>query len=129
MGTASRSGESSSSAPADHPAVNEVRLRGRVSAVAEPRTLPSGDVVVALRVVVARGRPRGTSRVDVVDVACWSARTRRVAARLVEGDEVEVHGALRRRFFRTGQSTQSRYEVEADLLTRGRRRDPGRARA
>ena len=34
--------------------VNTVRLVGRVSAAGEPRELPSGDVVVMLRVVVPR---------------------------------------------------------------------------
>ncbi len=104
---------------------NEVRLVGRVSAVLQERVLPSGDVVVPLRVVVPRARdgdaragPRSRAVVDVIDVACWSAAAREVAAELTAGDTVAVQGPLRRRFFRAGASVQSRYEVEAGLLRR-----------
>jgi single-strand DNA-binding protein len=102
--------------------VNEVRLVGRVSADPLQRELPSGDVVIQLRVVVPRAiGGGGPTRVDTLDVACWSARTRRTAGRLREGDLVEVDGALRRRFFRAGAATVSRYEVEAARLARRRR--------
>jgi single-strand DNA-binding protein len=115
---------------------NNVHLRGRVSAVDEPRELPSGDAVVTLRVVIARprraatsttragdSRGSGTSRpaktvVDTIDVACWSARTRRTAGTLTPDDTVEVDGALRRRFFRAGGAAASRYEVEAHRIKR-----------
>lgn len=100
--------------------VNAVRLVGRVSAVGEPRELPSGDTVHTLRVVVPRpgARPRGRPGVDVIDVACWAAGVRRVAGRLVPDDHVEVEGAVRRRFFRAGGGVASRYEVEATRLRR-----------
>lgn len=102
---------------------NEVHLVGRVSAAAEERELPSGDLIVALRVVVPRsgGGTPGT-RVDTIDVACWSARTRRSARNLESGTRVEVRGALRRRFYRSGAATLSRYEVEATSVSRLRRR-------
>jgi single-strand DNA-binding protein len=97
--------------------VNEVRLVGRVSGTGEERELPSGDTVVQLRVVVPRplraGANGGGARVDTIDVACWTARTRRSALRLADGATVEISGALRRRFFRAGAATVSRYEVEA----------------
>lgn len=99
---------------------NEVRLVGRISADAEERELPSGDRVAQLRVVVPRSTDTGTGRVDTIDVACWSARTRRSARGLKAQDHVEVTGALRRRFFRTGTVTVSRYEVEALSLKRVR---------
>lgn len=101
--------------------VNEVALSGRVSAVDQPRRLPSGDEVVGLRLVVARP-PRAGSRVtvDVIDVACWSAAARRSASRLSAGDHAEVTGALRRRFFRAGGAAASRYEVEARTVRRVR---------
>jgi single-strand DNA-binding protein len=106
--------------------VNEVRLVGRVSAEAQERELPSGDALASLRLVVPRpARPKGgagTGRaagVDTIDVACWSARTRRTARGLAAGDVVTVEGALRRRFFRVGPSASSRYEVEAHSLRRG----------
>ncbi|WP_151523388.1 single-stranded DNA-binding protein [Serinicoccus kebangsaanensis] len=102
---------------------NQVHLTGRVSGDPEERSLPSGDVLVQLRVVVPRPRARrgGSSgasrqRVDTIDVTCWSARTRGAALRLEDGAGVHVTGALRRRFFRTGAGVASRYEVEAASL-------------
>ncbi|WP_323099912.1 single-stranded DNA-binding protein [Intrasporangium sp. YIM S08009] len=122
---------------------NEVRLRGRVGAPAEERTLPSGDVIVTFRVVVARppvrgaasaaarttgatgatgaavGEPRGArATVDTLDVVCWAAGARRTAGRLGAGDVVEVEGALRRRFFGVAGGRASRYEVEAARVRR-----------
>ncbi len=97
---------------------NEVRLVGRVSGTVEERELPSGDRVVQLRVVVPRvGTDHGSAKVDTIDVACWTARTRRSALRLVPDVVVAVDGALRRRFFRAGAATVSRYEVEASRVT------------
>jgi single-strand DNA-binding protein len=104
--------------------VNTVRLVGRLSADPQPRELPSGDEVVQLRVVVPRGPDGGPGRVDTIDVACWSARTRRSAGRLHLGDVLQVEGALRRRFFRAGAATVSRYEVEATRLSRITARRP-----
>lgn len=93
---------------------NRVRLVGRVSGAPEERVLPSGDRVWVFRVVVARDRPHGRQRVDALECAAWSARTRRSVARWAEGDEVEVEGALRRRFYRAGGATVSRVEVEVE---------------
>ena len=121
---------------------NEVVLWGRLSAPAEQRELPSGDVIVTMRVVVERptSSPRsagsGSARrrttdgkvrppgVDTIDVVCWSASTRRAALRLGGGEQIEVEGALRRRFFAGATGRQSRYEVEAARVRRrgGRRR-------
>lgn len=103
---------------------NTVVLVGRVSAAPEMRELPSGDVLVTFRIVVPRaGRRRETNgknrtvtertTVDVIDVACWTARTRRSALRLDAGGRARVEGSLRRSFFRAGGTTVSRYEVEA----------------
>lgn len=99
---------------------NTVRLVGRITSLDAPRELPSGDVVHALRVTVPRPRARGRDRpgVDTLDVACWSAASRRVAARLTVGMRVEVEGSLRRRFFRAGAAAASRYEVEAVRVRR-----------
>jgi single-strand DNA-binding protein len=115
-------------------ALNEVALRGRASAPGEERTLPSGDVIVTLRVVVPREgagarRPTGSAEarrasVDTIDVVCWTARTRRAALRLAAGDSVEVGGALRRRFFGGPAGRQSRYEVEATTVRRVARGAP-----
>ncbi len=108
--------------------VNSAHVVGRVSGVTDPRALPSGDVVVTVRVVVPREASGGRVRrsgVDTIDVACWTAAARRVAARLGVGDCVEVEGPLRRRFFRAGGSVASRYGVEARRLRR--RRAPARS--
>lgn len=99
-------------------AVNEVRLVGRVSLPPQERVLPSGDAVWTFRVVVPRpegGRSR--QRVDALDCAAWSPRARRSAGSWQEGDLVEVVGAVRRRFFRSGGGAASRVEVE---MVRGR---------
>jgi single-strand DNA-binding protein len=101
--------------------VNEVHLVGRVSGEPTVRTLPSGDELVQLRVVVPRPGRRGDgarSQVDTIDVACWAARVRRAAARLPDGQGVEVTGSLRRRFFATATGRASRYEVEATSVRR-----------
>lgn len=106
---------------------NEVQLTGRVSGEPTEREMPSGDRLVQLRVVVPRPLRRARSRdttgstgtrrqVDTIDVACWTARTRAAALRLTDGSGVQVEGALRRRFFRTGAGAVSRYEVEASAL-------------
>lgn len=100
--------------------VNEVRLVGRVSGTPEARELPSGDTVVQLRVVVGRPPSDRKTQVDTIDVSCWTPGARRSALRQHEGDVIEVSGALRRRFFRAGASTQSRYEVEAGAVRRHR---------
>jgi len=110
--------------------VNEVLLTGRVSGVPEERELPSGDRVVLLRLVVrraaARGRTGGSRAVvDTIDLSCWTRPLQRKALRLGAGDLVTVHGALRRRFWRSPGGPSSRYEVEVTGLDRHR----GAARA
>ena len=99
---------------------NTVTLVGRVSTTPEQRDLPSGDVLVTLRVVVDRPPERGQTRraVDVIDVACWTKRTQRSAGSLAPDDGVRVEGSLRRRFFGTAGGRASRYEVEAHRLVR-----------
>lgn len=98
---------------------NTVSLVGRVSGEVVERELPSGDRLATFRLVVPREEsPEGRARVDTIDVACWSGRTRRVAGRLGEGTVVAVEGALRRRFFAAGAGRASRYEVEAQRLRR-----------
>lgn len=97
---------------------NAVRLAGRVSVEPRLRTLPSGDELCVCRIAVPRAQVRTLPSgrrgptVDVVDLAAWSARPRRTMAGWHEGDEVAVEGALRRRFYRVGERTMSRVEVE-----------------
>lgn len=103
--------------------VNEVRLTGRVAAEPTTATLPSGDEVVQWRLVVGRGpADRGPSgrgpTVDTIDCSAWTSRLRSRAARLPAQTEVEVTGALRRRFWRSPAGPASRYEVEVTSLRR-----------
>lgn len=98
---------------------NHVRLVGRVSAPATERLLPSGDALVGWRIVVARpARYPGRATVDTIDCAAWTASARRAALSLQEGDNVEVTGALRRRFWRGPAGPASRYEVEVATIRR-----------
>ena len=110
---------------------NEVHLVGRLAGAPQERELPSGDLVVAFRLVVQRrpGRPAPDGvrvpTVDTIDCVAWTAGLRRTVLGLVEDDVVEVHGALRRRFWRAGAGAVSRYEVEAATVRRlSRRRRP-----
>jgi single-strand DNA-binding protein len=98
---------------------NEVVLRGRVSGVPTVRLLPSGDELVSWRLVVGRDN-RGLSSssrqpptVDTIDCVAFKPGVRRVAARWIGGEVIEVRGALRRRFWRGTQGAASRCEVEA----------------
>lgn len=104
---------------------NEVHLVGRVSAEPEERELPSGDRLVLWRVVVdrpvpSRPPPAGVRLVtiDTFDCVAWPAGVRRAARALRAGDVVEVTGALRRRFYRTGAGPSSRTEVEVQVVRR-----------
>lgn len=98
-------------------ALNEVRLRGRLSGDPEERELPSGDVVVVLRLVV--DRPEGSrASHDTLDCAAYAGPVRRKLLRWSHGDVVEVSGALRRRFFRAGAVPVSRYEIEVAAASR-----------
>lgn len=98
---------------------NEVQLSGRLAAPAESRTLPSGDEIASFRLVVERSaatrrrRPGGPS-VDTLDCVAWRAPLRRAAAGWVAGSEIEVTGALRRRFWRTPAGVVSRCEIEVE---------------
>lgn len=98
--------------------LNEVVLRGRVSGDPQVRELPSGTVMVAFRIVLARERTPMTASSkqvsDWVECSAWGARVRKQAASWHDGDQVEVRGALRRRYFKVGQ--QSRTSVEVEML-------------
>jgi single-strand DNA-binding protein len=101
-------------------AANHVHLTGRLAAV-EARTLPSGDEVVALRVVVPRTRGRRDGpTVDTIDCTVWRADLRRRVLSWEVGDLVDIDGALRRRFWRAPSGARSRYDVEVSRLRRAR---------
>lgn len=104
---------------------NEVVLIGRLATEPMWRTLPSGDQLVSWRLVVERpsvppARPsRGRApTVDTIDCMAWRADIRRRAAGWASGDTLSVCGSLRRRFWRSGPTTASRYEVEVRTARR-----------
>ena len=91
---------------------NDVVLRGRMSALAELRTLPSGDPLLTFRLVVRRPAPRTRGQsVDVLTCITYDRGLQRRIAAWRPGDVVEVEGALQRRFWRTGAGTASVCEV------------------
>jgi single-strand DNA-binding protein len=103
---------------------NEVRLVGRLAAAVETRRMPSGDEAAVFRLVVDRPlRSRGPSgrvRVDALDCVAWRSDLRRRLGSLAPGTELEVSGAVRRRFWRGPGGAASRVEIEVDRLRRVR---------
>ncbi|HEX6476125.1 MAG TPA: single-stranded DNA-binding protein [Acidimicrobiales bacterium] len=94
---------------------NVVVVAGRLSRPAEQRVLPSGERLVAVQVTV----DRTGDRAETVPVVWFDAPAS--AAALDVEEAVVVVGRVRRRFFRTGGSTQSRTEVVADQVVPTRR--------
>lgn len=89
---------------------NELLIVGRVTTEPQDRVLPSGDEITTWRLTV--DRPGEGTGFDVIDCTAWTARLRRSASAWNLGDVVEVSGAVRRRFWRTGAGPASRYDVE-----------------
>ena len=95
--------------------LNDVLLRGRVSQEAIEKQLPSGDKVVEFRLIVTRDRQPG---VDTLDIAAWSAKSRRSALSLVADEWVEISGSIHRRFWSGPAGLASRWQVEAVEISR-----------
>ena len=92
--------------------LNVVAVSGRLSRPAEQRVLPSGAMVLALDVTVRSSRaPAETVPVTWVEAPAW-------ATTLDLDQEVLVVGRVRRRFFRSDGTTQSRTEVVAERVVR-----------
>lgn len=100
--------------------VNEVHLRGRVSNSPDERVLPSGDRLVSMRVVVPRPPTRGRTgaKVDTFDCVAWTARAADALLALAAHDQIEITGALRRRFWRGDRGAVSRIEIEVSRVRR-----------
>lgn len=107
--------------------VNAVRLRGRLSVPPERRTLPSGDEVVRLRLVVRRSDQAGVDAIDISVGPAPPAGKRRTdgqvgrrllasAQRLEPDQRLEVVGELQRRWWAAGGSRRSRLEVRATAV-------------
>ena len=95
--------------------LNDLLLRGRVSAAAVEKELPSGDKVVEFRLIVTRLDREG---VDTLDIASWSAKSRRTALALKPGQWIEVCGSIHRRFWQSPGGLASRWQVEAVDIVR-----------
>ena len=87
-------------------AANVAVVQGRLSGAPRRRQLPSGSVLVEFDVTT-----RGDGGSSSVPVAWFEPGA--FADSLQVGDEVVVVGFVRRRFFRTAATTQSRTEVVA----------------
>lgn len=98
----------------DH-SFNDCLLRGRVSAPAVDRELPSGEHVVEFRLIISRDKRDG---VDTLDIASWSAKNRRIALRFQGGEWIEVSGSVRRRFWQSPGGLASRWQIESEIITR-----------
>ena len=92
---------------------NTVYLTGRVSGEPVEKSLPSGDLVVEFRVVVERDDREG---VDTLDIASWKTNLRKRAIKFQDQDWVSIEGVIRRRFWKSGNSIASRWQVEARQL-------------
>lgn len=94
--------------------VNQVRLVGRLGSAVVVRELPSGTTLTSFSVIVDRPAREIHGRTKVDTVPCQTTRARIAARldRLSPGDPVEVHGALRRRFWRAGAGLASATEVD-----------------
>jgi single-strand DNA-binding protein len=95
--------------------LNDLLLRGRISAAALEKELPSGDKLVEFRLIVSRERRDG---VDTLDIGAWSAKSRRMALSLKPDEWIEVSGAVHRRFWRGAGGLASRWQVEAVEISR-----------
>ena len=94
---------------------NQVVIVGRCSGPGEEKVLPSGDKVVEFRIIVGRDDREGY---DTFEVALWSSVLRKRGISLKSDEWIEITGALRRRFWKVGAVSASRWQVEARELRR-----------
>ena len=95
--------------------LNDLLLRGRVSAPATVKELPSGDKVVEFRLIISRIDRDG---VYTLDIAAWSGKTRKTALSLKSEEWVEVSGSIHRRFWQSPAGLASRWQIEAAEISR-----------
>jgi single-strand DNA-binding protein len=95
--------------------LNDVLLRGRVSAQAIEKELPSGSKVVEFRLIVTRAKGEG---VDTLEIGAWNAKARRSALSLKPAEWIEVSGSVHRRFWKGPAGLASRWQVEAVEIAR-----------
>lgn len=93
--------------------MNVAVIRGCVLAAPNERRLGSGEFATAFDVVTESEVGRLTVPVN------WVTSVKTLIA---EGDDVVVVGRVRRRFFQSGGSVQSRTELLADSVVAARRK-------
>jgi single-strand DNA-binding protein len=125
--TIERTPEPEESGPPEVRHLNEVHVVGRVSAAPEVRPLSGGELVV-WRMAVERPRPPDTPRrSDWIGCTASEQTPRSIARDLRVGDVAEIHGVLRRRFWRSRNGPMTPLEVEVRgvvPLVRAARRTP-----
>ena len=95
--------------------LNSVNLIGRLTKDAEQRTLPSGSVVLDMRLAFTRRVKRGEEWVDesnYVDVSHF-ARSEKLAGYLTRGKQIAVRGELR---FREWEAADGSKRNALDVL-------------
>jgi len=95
--------------------LNDLLLRGRVSAPATVKELPSGDKVVEFRLILSRIDRDG---VDTLDIAAWSAKVRKTALSWKSDEWIEISGSVHRRFWQSPAGLASRWQIEAAEISR-----------
>ena len=95
--------------------LNDLLLRGRVSAQATTKEMPSGDKVVEFRLIITRELREG---VDTLDIGAWTSKSRKSALTLKGGEWVEISGSIHRRFWQAPTGLASRWQVEAAEISR-----------
>jgi single-strand DNA-binding protein len=98
---------------------NVALLRGAVVGELISRDLPSGSTVVQFDVATTITAGDKTAKVSVP--VSWVDPPSRALDPIEQGLDVVVVGTVRRRFFRSGGSTQSRTEVVVDAIVPARR--------
>jgi single-strand DNA-binding protein len=98
---------------------NVALLRGAIVGELISRDLPSGSTVVQFD--VATTVTAGDKTVKVSVPVSWVDPPSRALDPIEQGLDVVVVGTVRRRFFRSGGSTQSRTEVVVDAIVPTRR--------
>ncbi|MEY4137736.1 MAG: hypothetical protein RL205_1864 [Actinomycetota bacterium] len=105
--------------------VNEVHVIGRLGGTVEERQLPSGTTLTVFSVIVDRPAREIHGRTKVDTIACQTTRSA-VATRVARasaGSMVEIEGALRRRFWKSGSGLASATEVDVTRVTALRQGD------
>ena len=94
--------------------VNEIVLIGRLSGEPEWRDLPGRDQVAVWRLIVEHRDARSPQdAIDTIRCVTYDPRLQAAVRTWSHGDVIEVHGALRHRFWKSPTGPRGVYEVEA----------------